>query len=48
MLYFDSFEGATIIAIVNYDDYQQNNATGCNGYSNNPCNEGCNDGNSQN
>ena len=34
---------ATIIAIVNYDDYQQNNATGCNGVSNDPCNDGCND-----
>ena len=34
---------ATIIAIINYDDYQQNNATGCNGYSNDPCNDGCND-----
>ena len=32
-----------MIAIVNYDDYQQNNAAGCNGYSNDPCNDGCND-----
>lgn len=32
-----------MIAIVNYDDYQQNNAEGCNGYGNDPCNDGCND-----
>ena len=30
-----------MIAIVNYDDYQQNNATGCNGVSNDPCNDPC-------
>ena len=30
---------ATIIAIVNYDDYQQNNATGCNDGCNDPCTE---------
>ncbi len=32
-----------MIAIVNYDDYQQNSATGCNEDSNDPCNDGCND-----
>ena len=34
---------ATMISIVNYDDYQQNSMTGCNEDSNDPCNDGCND-----
>lgn len=34
---------ATMITIVNYDDYQQNSAAGCNEGSNDPCNDGCND-----
>ena len=32
---------ATMISIVNYDDYQQNITAGCNGESNDPCNDGC-------
>lgn len=34
---------ATMITIVNYDDYQQNSTAGCNEGSNDPCNDGCND-----
>jgi hypothetical protein len=34
---------ATMITIVNYDDYQQNSTAGCNEGSNDPCNYGCND-----
>ena len=30
-----------MIAIVNYDDYQQNNTAGCNEGSNDPCNDPC-------
>ena len=34
---------ATMITIVNYDDYQHNSTAGCNEGSNDPCNDGCND-----
>ena len=34
---------ATIIVIVNYDDYQQNSTQPCKGVSSTPCNDGCND-----
>ena len=32
-----------MIAIVNYDDYQQNSTAGCNEGSNDPCNDPCNE-----
>ena len=32
---------ATMITIVNYDDYQQNSTAGCNEGSNDPCNDPC-------